>query len=205
MSGTTRNNEMNGMAHLMLFLTSYIPLFVLIALRSILKNRELIFSGQFDYSSINEWGSLLGLPISLIVISILSLICCSSFLLKLNKDSENGYIASIKKIDNRNNESLGYIASYILPFISTDGGDIVEIATFLFLMIVIYAVYIRSNMILINPILNIRYSLYDIEFICGNDKQREGLVIVRGHDVHEDERLKLYQIGFKIYYGKRIS
>lgn len=201
----TRNNELNWKANLLLFLTSYIPLFILISLRTILKNRDFLFDKKLKYELFKEWLLVWGLPTCLIFVSIVSLFLCYIFFQKLNKDAENGYTASILKIENRNNETLGYIASYILPFISTDSGNIVEIATFIFLMIIIYTIYVHSNMILINPLLNIKYSLYNIEYVCGKDKPREGLVIVKGHDVYEDERLKLYQIGFKIFYGKKLS
>ena len=204
MKGVTQNNEMNGITLLLLFLTSYTPLFLLIAIRSTLINRSHLIYGGFGTGAIKECLKYFGMPIGLTFISLISIICCHTFLKKLDRDSKNGDKASIEKIENRNSESLGYIASYILPFISTNGEDIVEVFTFIILMIIIFVVYIRSNMVLINPVLNINYSIYNIEYKCGQDKIRDGLVIVRGHDMGEDEKIKLYKIGFKIFYGKRL-
>lgn len=205
MKGVTQNNEMNGITLLLLFLTSYTPLFLLIAIRYTLINRPHLIFGGFTTEAVKECLRYFGMPIGLSLLSLISIICCREFLKKLDRDSKNGDRASIEKIENRNSESLGYIASYILPFISTNGEDIVEVFTFIILMIIIFVVYIRSNMVLINPILNINYSIYNIEYKCGQDKTRDGLVIVRGHDMGEDEKIKLYKIGFKIFYGKRIN
>lgn len=164
MKGVTQNNEMNGITLLLLFLTSYIPLFLLIAIRYTLVNRSHLVFGGFTIDAFKECLRYFGMPIGLSLLSFISIVCCHRFLKKLEKDSKNGDKASIEKIENRNSESLGYIASYILPFISTNGEDIVEVFTFIILMIIIFVVYIRSNMVLINPILNINHSIYNIEF-----------------------------------------
>lgn len=204
MKGVTQNNEMNGITLLLLFLTSYTPLFLLIAIRYTLINRSHLIFGGFSSEAIKEFFKYFGLPTGLFVLTFLSIVCCLGFLKKLDKDAKNGDKAAVEKIENRNSESLGYIASYILPFISTNGEDVVEVVTFIILMIVIFVVYIRSNMVLINPILNINYSIYNIEYKCGQDKIRDGMVIVKGHDMGEDEKIKLYKIGLKIFYGKRL-
>lgn len=188
MKGVTRNNEMNGITLLLLFLTSYTPLFLLIAIRYTLINRSHFIFGGLSIAAIKECLKWFGIPIVLFLLSFLSIVFCYKFLQKLDKDSKNGDKASIEKIENRNSESLGYIASYILPFISMNGEDIVELFTFIILMIIIFVVYIRSNMVLINPILNINYSIYNIEYKCGKDKIRNGMVIVKGHDMGEDEK-----------------
>ncbi len=196
---------MNRKTLLLLFLTSYIPLFLLIALRYTLIKRDYLVFGGFSFDGIFLCLKLFWLPLTLLFISILSLLCCRIFLSKLDIDAKNGNTATVEKIENRNSESLGYIATYIIPFISTNGEDVIEVTTFFFLMAIIYGVYIRSNMILINPVVNLRYSIYNIEYTCGKDKQRDGLVIVKGNNMSEDEKIKLYQIGFKIFYGKRLS
>lgn len=204
MKGVTQNNEMNGITLLLLFLTSYSPLFILIAIRYTLINRSHLIFGGLSSDAIKEFFKYFGLPTSLFALSFLSIVFCLVFLKKLDKDAKNGDKADVEKIENRNSESLGYIASYILPFISTNGEDVVEAITFIILMIIIFVVYIRSNMVLINPILNINYSIYNIEYKCGQDRTRDGMVIVKGHDMGEDEKIKLYKIGFKIFYGKRL-
>lgn len=205
MEGVTGNNDMNRKTLLLLFLTSYAPLFLLIALRYTLIKRDFLIFGGLSIEGLILCLKVFWLPLILLITAILSIVCCRIFLKKLDADAKNGNTATIEKIENRNSESLGYIATYIIPFVSTNGEDIVEVTTFLFLMVIIYGVYIRSNMVLINPVVNLHYSIYNIEYICGKDKRRDGLVIVRGNDMAEDEKIKLYQIGFKIFYGKRLS
>lgn len=151
---------MNRKTLLLLFLTSYTPLFLLIALRYTLIKREYLVFGGLCLDGIVMCLKIFWLPVTLFSVSILALLCCQSFLTKLDSDAKNGNTVKVEKIENRNSESLGYIATYIIPFISTNGEDIVEIITFLFLIIIIYGVYIRSNMVLINPVVNLRYSIY---------------------------------------------
>lgn len=72
-------------------------------------------------------------------------------------------------------------------------------------MALIYTIYTNSNMILINPLLSIRYSLLEVEYMVVGDKSgvlHDALIITDNKDFKENENYQLYQIGFKLYYGK---
>ena len=65
----------------------------------------------------------------------------------------------------------------------------------------IYAIYTNSNMILINPLLSIWYSLLEIEYKLIGDSTgttHDALIITYKENVD----YQMYQIGFKLYYGK---
>ena len=94
------------------------------------------------------------------------------------------------------------VATYIVPFISADSATGLDVICFIVMMLIVYGIYVRSNMVLINPILNLKYSLYEIEYKIKQDKERDGLVLVKGHSIEEDEKLIIYPIGFKLFYGK---
>ena len=60
-------------------------------------------------------------------------------------------------------------------------------------------------MILINPLLSIWYSLLEIEYTVVGDSTEEthdALIITSTKDYKENINYQIYQIGFKLYYGK---
>lgn len=70
---------------------------------------------------------------------------------------------NVIKVQNLDNEMLSYIFTYIIPFLSFPGEKIVPMSLFLFL--VIGVLYIKSDMIGINPILSFcGFHLIKVEF-----------------------------------------
>lgn len=201
MKHTIHNNFKQG-ALLILFVTSYIPLFILIIIRLLSINKDYLYFQTPSKESLYCFVSKFGFSICLMTISLIGLIGLYILLCNLKRDITNGYYVRVENVMNRNSESIGYIATYIVPFIYTDTSSFIDIITFILIMLLIYGIYTRSNMLLINPILNLRYSLFEIEYIYGSDKPRNGLIIIRGHEINEDSEIKIYPIGFKLYYGK---
>jgi hypothetical protein len=82
---------------------------------------------------------------------------------------------------------MSYIASYLVPFVTFPLGGGKQIATLLIFIAVLMIIYVRSNMIYINPVLNIfGYHLYEIE--VGPHSQRSHYYIARkplerGHEI----------------------
>lgn len=198
----TKNNSLQNSALLVLFGTSYTPLFVLIALRQIVNNANYLNYAGVSIASVKCFINKFGLAIFLILLSIAFCVGLRTLLKNIHKRSSNGHKAQILKINNRNNEALGYIATYIVPFVSADSTTGLDVICFIVMMLIVYGIYVRSNMVLINPILNLKYSLYEIEYKVKQDKERDGLVLVKGHSIEEDEKLVIYPIGFKLFYGK---
>lgn len=66
---------------------------------------------------------------------------------------------------------------------------------------IIYRIYINSSLVLINPILSFRYAIYEIDYI-ENQRSRNGIVISKEKYLQEDEIIKIYAIGHKMYYSK---
>lgn len=118
----------------------------------------------------------------------------------LEKKVNNGTIIKIRKIENKNNESIAYISTYIVPFIFQDTNNIFDITSIFIVLSIVFIIYIKSNMIVINPILNITHSLYQIEFNLGTF-EKNGLLISNNKDLEVNEEIKINQISSNIYYG----
>lgn len=120
----------------------------------------------------------------------------------LEKVATNGDNVTVLNVNNKNSESVGYIATYIIPFLFQGFNGWYELLAFAFMMLIIYRIYINSNLILINPVLSFKYSIYEIEYQQQNGKFKNGLVISKNKYLEEDCIIKLYEIGFKLFYVK---
>lgn len=196
-------NNLRGVAQFVLFSTSYLPLFLLIIFKQLSENYAYFNWGGITFGSFAICLHNFGLSILSALISIIGLIGYKWTFQNLKKVSVNGENVVIQKIDNKNSESIGYIATYILPFLFQSFNSWYEIFAFIFLMIIIYRIYIHSNLILVNPILSFKFSLFEVEFIQQNGKIRNGLIIIENQNVGEDDMIKIYEIGFKLFYATK--
>ncbi len=183
MRGTTKHNLLTSIAKLLLFIISYAPLFGIMFLRHSHDAEKCVWAVLWWFS-------------------VTAIVAVKIGLQYINKRASNGYNVHIIRIDNRNDVALGYIAAYIVPFSSVKLSTMTDCICFIIPMLVVYWIYVRSNMIMINPILQLlRYSVYEIEYKEG-DKQRNGLVLVKSHSIDEDKEIRIYPLGFKLFYGK---
>ena len=123
----------------------------------------------------------------------------------LETNLDNGQTVRVTKISNRNSEAVGYIATYIVPFLASDFTSWYECVIFVVVMALIYVIYTNSNMILINPLLSIWYSLLEMEYKTVGDSSGElhdALVITDNKNFKENVNYQMYPMGFKLYYGK---
>lgn len=201
MEKQTNINKLHGIARFVLFITSYIPLFLLICLKQFYGNKEFLYWSGFSDHSVIIFFQKFGLSCILIVLSSFGLIGCYLLFKNLEKDSKNGENVTIKEINNRNSESIGYIATYIVPFLFQNFNDWYEITAFVFLMVIIYRIYINSNLLIINPLLSFRYSIFEMEYTTSNGKDRKGLIITKENVLDEEAIVKVYPIGHKLFYA----
>lgn len=183
-----------------LFITSYLPLFGLLVLRQVKQNREYLYFGGINKDAILFFITKFGLSFLLILISLFGLIGVRLLLKNLKRKINNGEIVKILDIENKNNEAIGYISTYIVPFIFQDTNDIFDLTSIIVVLAIIFVIYTKSNMIVINPILNISHSLFQIEYSL-NGKKRKGLLITELDEVDEQQELKINQISKNIFYG----
>jgi hypothetical protein len=194
------NNSLHGIAQFALFVTSYFPLFFLIILRQVIENADyLVFSG-FTITAVKVFLAKFGLSAILTIISILGLFGYLQTLGNIEEVSKNGHPVTIKDVKNKNSEAIGYIATYIIPFLFQSLNGWYECISVLFLLAIIYRIYINSSLLLINPILSFKFSIYEIEYLDGT-KEKNGLIISRNKYLQDDEDIKIYEIGHKLFFA----
>lgn len=200
-----QNNQINrlyGIAEFVLFTTSYIPLFVLLVFKQISENVAYFNWGGLNKDSFELFFDKFGFSFFLIVISFFSLVGSKLLFSNFEKNINNGNVVILTDVRNRNSESIGYIATYIIPFIFQSFNTWYEIFAFIFLMIIIYRIYVNSNLLLINPILSFKYSIFEIEYEEQNGKRRSGLIIIKDKHIIEDAIVNIYPIGYKLFFAK---
>lgn len=134
-------------AYWVLFLSSYAPLFGLLALRN--------------------WGSWRAFSV-LLGLMILSVTFLCIFL-KAARDL-NPEAHQIIAVKNRSSEALIYIASYMIPFVLLDINNWRDVLALIALFWLVGSIYIRSNLVYINPTLNLfRYGMYEIQNSAGQE------------------------------------
>lgn len=197
-------NVLHSLALIVLFLTSYIPLFILIIAKQFSVNYVIINNIFNDDNPIKLILENFRLSLFLMSLILLSIMGCLKLFSNLKQVSDNGDNVIVNKVSNRNSESISYIATYIVPLLFDEIGSIFYIFTLLFLLILIYNIYINSNMILINPILNFKFSILEVEYSEINGRIKEGLLIIDKNDllIEGETMIKIYPIGFKLYYAK---
>jgi hypothetical protein len=143
------------------------------------------------------------MPTIIIVVSLYCTVGVFALLKNIRRNVNNGIIVNVTKIRNLQGESIGYIATYILPLVTGDFDSVEGQLIVAFTLLVIYRLYIKSNLLLVNPLLNIRYSLLEIEYTTPVDGlQYDAIIITDTNEYTEHTKYKLYSVGFKLYYGK---
>ena len=202
---TSNNNNLKQGALFSLFITSYVPLFFILIVEQLNDGWDYLYWGGWSEESIKCFLSHFGMSVMLSLLSITGIVGIIVLLHNLKSNLKNGTKVKVTKISNRNNEAIGYIATYIVPFLTSDFSNWFESSIFIFVMVLIYSIYTKSNMILINPLLSIKYSMLEVEYMVIGDKAgvtHDALIITENKDFKEDENYQLYQIGFKLYYVK---
>lgn len=193
-------NNLHGLAQFVLFVSSYLPLFFLIIVRQVSENIDFINYACFSLLSLKLFVLKFGLSFILIAVSIIGLFGYWQTLNNIEEVAKNGNPITVKDVKNKNGEAIGYIATYIIPFLFQSFDGWYECLSVLFLMTIIYRIYINSSLLLINPLLSFKFSIYEIEYL-ENEKNKNGFIISRNKYLQDDADIKIYEIGHKLYFA----
>lgn len=171
---------MNNIAKLLFFISSYIPLLAIIAINSKPKLE----------TGINQSWIIAIVCAILIFISIMFLIWVLQDRRVVNRKIE------LIKIENKTSEALSYILPYIVAFYQVDFSDFSNIVIFMIMFITIFAVYVNSNLIAINPMLAILgYKIFIIE-----SKREQRIFVISKRDILlGDKQIRAKPICCNIY------
>lgn len=150
---STRINRLVGLAPIVLFLSSYVPLFVLIIVRQTLSNLEYLTWGGITMESIVCMIRHFGMSVVCLILTFFGLIGTWLVFDNLNRRVESGHTFKIEELSSMNDEPLAYIATYIIPLLFGDYNNLTDSFTVICVFYIVYRLYVRSKLILVNPIL----------------------------------------------------
>ncbi|WP_323676878.1 hypothetical protein [Halorubellus sp. PRR65] len=147
-------------AKIILFLSSYSPLFAIVALRAH-DATHTIFGYQLNPIGFGPI-ALSYLTIGSSILTVVSIVFLA-LMIHMNR-TRQGQLSEVKHYRNRSDMFTEYLLVYIFPFIVFEFSNIFDVAAFLILFITVAAIVIRSNRLFVNPVLiGFRYRVYEIE------------------------------------------
>ena len=183
---------------ILLFCSAYTPLFFIL----ILKLMSQIFYGKVNITTLaanstNQnyflffptFGTIIIFFILLIVIIIPNLILL--IILGKTKKTSNPLSIKIEQIKEMNYIYIGYLMSYVIPFISFNFFDVFDVLALIFLLFVVCFIYIKSNLLYVNFMFNIfGYNLLKVR----DSRNEEYRIISRRKVVLKDDIISISPI-----------
>ncbi|HIF9436998.1 TPA: hypothetical protein ACX6SL_001109 [Photobacterium damselae] len=190
-------------ARLTLFLVSYMPLFVIMVFGQFYKYSNYLNWGGFNWDSWFIFIKYFGAATILIILSIYGAVGLKVLLINIERRAKtNGHLIKIDDIENKNSESISYLFTYIIPFVFQDLSSVINVFSVTMLLVVTFLIYSNSSMLLINPTISTKYSLYMIEYTDSNEgKKKKGMIISRNKFLEEDDQVKIKKIGHRLFFA----
>ncbi|MFQ2108633.1 hypothetical protein [Aeromonas rivipollensis] len=199
-----RVNKLHLGARISLFIVSYLPLFFIMCFVQIYTYREYLNWKGINSESIVIFLKYFGAVSILISLSFFGILGLTIFLKNVKRRCQtSGRTVRILDIENKNNESISYLFTYIIPFVFQDLSTLSNVVPIAILLTVTALIYINSSMILINPTISIRYTLYQISYLdLESEKKRSGMILTRSKYLEEDDLLDIEDVGPKLFYAE---
>ncbi|AQN32283.1 MULTISPECIES: hypothetical protein [Mammaliicoccus] len=154
-----------------LFISSFAPLYVMLIIQEI--------DSAFKYNSLSKlplsiyiyWFIL----ITLIIISVISIYI-------IFKDKGNKTIEIDTNLEKQGDNIISYIMTYLVPLLSIDPNDYVNLLQNAFLFTIIGTIYIQQNLLFLNPI----FSLLNYKFYKDSNNE----ILLSKYSIEELKSLK---------------
>lgn len=185
-----------------MFCLSYLPLLFLLSAKVILANKDSLVFGGFTFTAIELLITKFGFVLILLMLGIYALVGTQLTLNTIKRNTGNAFPAKLVTIKPKNDEALSYLATYVLPLLVQGEIGLFEYITFGTLFAIYYKLYSTSSLILINPILNLKYGLYEVEYqASGTAVTKTALVISEHRWINEGEDIKLLKVSHRLYFA----
>ena len=142
-----------------------------------------------------------GLSILLVPITFIGLWGLKMLMTNLKERIKSPTDVTVIDVKNKSSEAISYIGTYIIPFIFNDFSSMIDSVSMVILLTLIYSIYTNTSLLLINPILNLKYPIYEAN-LRFTDIDKTCLVIIQCRSLEEGDEIRIYKIGHKLYFGK---
>jgi len=180
---------------ILLFFSAYTPLFVLLLLKLCsqisqwfqkLPTDNSIQPVFFLFPSMAELIVFLALVAIIILPNVVLWIIISE-----TRKTNNPLPVKISQIKEMNHIYIGYLMSYVIPFLSFNFTDLFDIAAIFLLLALVCFIYINSNLLYVNVMLSIfRYNLFKIT----DSEDNEYRLITKNKNLVRNDDLRIASI-----------
>ncbi|HDL7313828.1 TPA: hypothetical protein PXN27_000587 [Yersinia enterocolitica] len=199
-----RVNKLHLGARIALFIVSYLPLFFIMCFVQLYTYRDYLNWKGISIESVTIFIEYFGVVSILIALSLFGIVGLNIFLKNIKRRCEtSGRTVKILDIENKNNESISYLFTYIIPFVFQDLSLLSNVVPIAILLTVTALIYINSSMILINPTISIKYTLYQVSYLdIESERKRSGMILTKSKFLEEDDLLDIEDLGPKLFYAE---
>ena len=167
---------------LLVFLSAYSPLSIIFLIQ------------DFDFST-----NSMKHPFIIWPILGVSFVSCLMLWLAIYFHKSSSPPVKVNKISNRSGELINYSIPYMVSFFVMDLSNIKMLLSFLFFMLIMYCITIKTHNIFINPMLAvIGYNLYTVQYER-NGYDCEDFFLVKGERLQKNERCVLVKLSEQLY------
>lgn len=167
----------------LLFFASYGPLFLILAIRKYEETTTL--RGEIAGYTVLALGVLFLLVPMLIIVSIFA-----------KYDKIRGVPRKINgQVEPMEKDTLFYFVTYIIPFVDMGEAGWIDLVSYAVIFVVIYAMYVRSGLIYLNPMLSLlTYKTYKISTSAGN------IALITRAPYKSNTKIEMVAIAEGVYY-----
>ncbi|MFD2920660.1 hypothetical protein ACFS6H_13110 [Terrimonas rubra] len=185
-----------------MFCLSYLPLLFLLIVKVMMANRSFLYYAGFNKESIITFTEKFGFVIILVLLSLYAIIGTKLTLANIKRIESNAFPVTISSIKPKNEEALSYLATYVLPLLAQGQIGYFEYIAFVVLFGIYYKLYATSSLILINPILNLKYGLYEVEYLKGDTTiPKSAMIISENKWINEEDDLQIVKLSHRLYFA----
>jgi hypothetical protein len=164
-----------------LFLSAYLPLFLILAIKN--------------------WYNVTAILILLLVV-LYSFIW---FLMIWVRKRETTDSYKVVNVENRSKDALTYLIPYIISFIGFDMTKWQDLTALFVLLVILFAVYVNSDLLYINPLLALfNYQVYQVEVrkvAAGCDGKKWDITVLISEKINVDDNIRVRDLSDNVFLG----
>lgn len=199
-----RGNKLQIGARFSLFIVSYLPLFFIMCFTQFYTHSEYLNWGGLSSQSLAIFFKYFGAASVIVLLSLIGSVGLYILIKNVKRRCDvSGRTVKIVDIENKNSESITYLFTYLIPFVFQDLSLLTNVVSISVLLVVTFLIYANSGMILINPTISLKYTLYQVTYVdVESGTKRNGMILTTCKYLESEDLVDLEEVGHKLFYAK---
>lgn len=203
-SGFSKYRSFSLLASSAFFCLSYAPLFVLMIGKSVIFHYQYLHFAGLTFLGFKVFFRCFLIPV-LCMAGVAWGVLGSILLLRNLENRKPARVPiEIKAAENQGSEALTYLVSYALPLLQTSGNAWMDSLVFVVIVSLYFGLYRSTKLILVNPVLNLFYSLYQVSFVRLDQSDKttihQGWALTSLPTVSTGDKAMALDVGNNLYY-----